>query len=107
MADELWDQLQRALYREGLSYKDLPETNVLLFGALGQLGFDSYLDRTKLKRQLCLSCPLLATYAARPMAPPATDFSRATEFARCGEQNSLAEQCVGALDDLWLSPGRN
>ena len=35
MADELLDKLQRGLCRKGLSYKDLPETEVLLFGAIG------------------------------------------------------------------------
>ena len=49
MADELWDQLQRALYRNRLSYKDLPETEVLLFGALEDLGFNGYIDRMKVK----------------------------------------------------------
>ena len=52
MADELWDHLERALSQNGLSYKDLRETEVLFFGALDELGFGIYLDRTKLKTQV-------------------------------------------------------
>ena len=51
MADELWNQLQRAMLFEGLGYTDLPETDVLLFGALDELGFNSFLDRIELKNQ--------------------------------------------------------
>ena len=82
-----------ALCREGLSYKDLPETEVLFFGALEELGFVSYLGRTQLRKQFAerrheganlRHLSLLETYAARPMAPPATGLSGAPEFARCG-----------------------
>ena len=52
MADDLWDQLQRTLLREGLSYKDLPKTEALLFGTLEDLGFTNLLDRVKLNKMI-------------------------------------------------------
>ena len=52
MADDLRDQLQRTLLREGLSYKDLPKTETLLFGTLEDLGFTNLLDRVKLNNMI-------------------------------------------------------
>ena len=89
MADDLWNQLQRALLFEGLSYKDLPDTDVLLFGTREKLGFDSYLDRLKLKKQLTemlredanlRACePVYGTGLCFPCNCP-------HEFARCGHK---------------------
>ena len=50
MADELWQKLLLRLHSEQLTYSDLPVTEELLWGTLKELGFDSYLDRTKLSK---------------------------------------------------------
>ena len=89
MADELWDRLQRALCRKGLNYKDLPETDVLLFGALEELGFNSYLDRMKLKKQLAEMLRDDANLRAyEPVYGDGLCFPCTCphEFARCGHK---------------------
>ena len=85
MADELWNQLQRAVLFEGLRYKDLPETGVLLFGALEGLGLNSYLDRMKLKKQVADMLRDEANLRAYDPVYPCTCLH---EFARCGHKLS-------------------
>ena len=75
--------MQRALCRKGLSYKDLPETEVLLFGALDELGFNSFLDRMKLKTQLA---EMLRDDANLRAYEPVYPCTCPHEFARCGHK---------------------
>ena len=123
MADELWNKLQHALLSEGLNYKDLPKTEVLLYGTLEELGFTRFLDRVKLKKQLvervrketsqqvadpfkpCTHHQESATYSHEPvtdspMALVPVEFAPTSEDRRLSEPGSrgLAAACRSAFE---------
>ena len=52
MAGELWNQLNHILSQYNLCYSDLPQNETLLYGTLEELGFHSFVARTKLRKEI-------------------------------------------------------
>ena len=52
MVDVLWNQLTHKLKQHNLSYVDLPLDKTLLFGTLGELGFQSFIARSMLRKEI-------------------------------------------------------
>ena len=56
MDDALWRQLTGQLRQYNLTYLDLPQHEKLLFETLAELGFDSFIARTMLRKMITQAC---------------------------------------------------
>ena len=102
MADELWVQMQHALLVEGLSYKDLPETDVLFYGALQELSFNSFLDCMNRRKQLA---KLLQHERNPPTKVPVFLCTHSHENAMCNHMLVISSSAAAMPIELALMSG--
>ena len=101
MADQLWQKLLLRLHSEQLTYRDLPVTEELLWGTLKELGFDSYLDRTKLCKLIIVKrhediVQNLPTDTTTALGPNGLTITNADDLLSEPGQRGLAVACRSA-----------
>ena len=101
MAKELSQKLLLRLHSEQLSYRDLPVTEELIWGTLKELGFDSYLDRTKLCKLIIAkrhedAVQYLPTDTTTALGPNGLTITNADGLLSEAGQRGLAVACRSA-----------